>query len=163
MLNLARGWVSHQRRAPHCATGTISRYFFYRVPSTPLLLRFQISCLKFKKITLLLLFFDSTTKMGPTKRGVREDHPFKQLCNPKKKLEEGQDFNICFEFVGQVCVETCRDRLTAKKTTRTRQCLSILRENAARQAAVAKYMATFVSKQQYHHQSYHRIRFPRLG
>ena len=86
--------------------------------------------------------------MATTKRGVREYHPFKEICNPKKKLDEGQDLSLCFKFVRKVCNETCRDRLTGKKYARTCHCLSIPRKNAARQAAVAKYMANFIAKPQ---------------
>ena len=89
-----------------------------------------------------------TTMMATTKRGVREYHPFKEICNPKKKLDEGQDLSLCFKFVRKVCNETCRDRLTGKKYARTCHCLSILQKNAARQAAVAIHMANFIAKPQ---------------
>jgi hypothetical protein len=89
-----------------------------------------------------------SANMATSKRGVRESHPFKDICNPKKKLEEGQNINLCFEFVEKICKESCRDRLTGKRSARTCRCLSILQENAERQAAVAKYLANFIAKPQ---------------
>ena len=83
--------------------------------------------------------------MASTK-GAKDWHPFSIMSNRKVKLEEKEGFALCFDFVADVCNNTCVDFISGHKSKRTCQCLSILRDSAARQAAVAKYMASFGAK-----------------
>ena len=80
---------------------------------------------------------------SPKPRGY---HPFQIILNRKIKLEEGEDFEICCDFVREICLEPCCDRTSGHCYTRPCACLSVLIDNAARQAAVAKYMVLFIKK-----------------
>jgi hypothetical protein len=100
-----------------------------------------------------------TTKMATNKQGIKEYHPailFNGYCGKgKKKLEASERFTLCFDFVAEVSQrETCVDRLSGKRCSRTCECLSILQDNAARQAAVARYMYDFIARP---HQERHSI------
>ena len=89
-----------------------------------------------------------------TKRGAKDWHPFKDISDRKIVLEEGEDFELCFEFVRDICTKPCEDRTSGQKRSRECNCLSILEDNAARQAAVARYMVAFQGKP---HQERHSI------
>ena len=82
------------------------------------------------------------------KRGSKGWHPFSTITDRKIKLEEGEGFNLCFDFVARVCNEPCSDRRSGHTYSRNCVCLSILQDWVPRQAAVAKYMANFIEKPQ---------------
>jgi hypothetical protein len=73
-------------------------------------------------------------------------HTFTTICDRKIKLEEGESFNLCFDFVATICNEPCFDRHSGHMYSRNCACLSILQDNFSRQAAVAKYMVNFIEK-----------------
>ena len=75
-------------------------------------------------------------------------HPFKDITDPKIKLEEGEDVTMCFDFLREISCQPCQDRTTGHKFKRRCACLSILDGCVERQVAVAKYMAAFIQKPQ---------------
>ena len=73
-------------------------------------------------------------------------HPFHTIGNKKIQLVEGEDVFLCCEFVSQICEEPCRDVISGHKYKVSCSCLSILIGSDERQAAVARYMASFATK-----------------
>ena len=95
-----------------------------------------------KKFKFLLLW---TMSSFITRKGSKEWHPFKEIVDRNKKLEVGEDFLMCCEFVSEICNKPCRDRMSGMSRTRKCCCLALLQDNTPRQEAVARYMAAFIS------------------
>ena len=81
-----------------------------------------------------------------TTTNKRRGHPFQLIADRSIKLEEGEDFALCFDFVGDICQQQCRDQISGDGNIRSCECLFILKDNAARQSAVARYMVAFIKK-----------------
>ena len=87
---------------------------------------------------------NATTK----KPGLKGQHPFMDINNPKVKLEEGEDLFLCLQFLESICTQPCCDRISGHKRNQRCSCLCILIGSDARQMAVAKYMVAFANKPQ---------------
>lgn len=82
------------------------------------------------------------------KNASKNWHPFKDISARKIKLTDGEDLNLCLNFVQDICEGQCCDRTSGHNHPRSCDCLSILRENVERQLAVSKYMVAFIARPQ---------------
>jgi hypothetical protein len=83
------------------------------------------------------------------KQGLKSQHPFMDINNPRVKLEEGEDLFLCVQFLELICTQPCCDQISGHKRNQRCSCLCILIGSDARQMAVAKYMVVvFANKPQ---------------
>jgi hypothetical protein len=82
------------------------------------------------------------------KQGLKGQHPFMDINNPKVKLEEGEDLFLCVQFLESMCTQPCCDRISGHKRNQRCSCLCILIGSDARQMAAAKYMVAFANNPQ---------------
>ena len=113
----------------------------------PLVVAFSNFRFKFE-ILNQSLYFLSTMNATTKKPGLKGQHPFMDINNPKVKLEEGEDLFLCLQFLESICTQPCCDRISGHKRNQRCSCLCILIGSDARQMAVAKYMVAFANKPQ---------------
>ena len=85
-----------------------------------------------------------------TTTNKRRGHPFQLIADRSIKLEEGEDFALCFDFVSDICQQQCRDQISGHGNIRSCECLFILKDNAARQSVARYNMVAFNDEEKQH-------------